>query len=80
MQRFRVPAPGSKGSAGRVYAIQASPGIVAATIIGIFAFQAAPDALQTVFIALIPIGAVGLDLATKQLSATTPKPSRDTIS
>lgn len=65
---------------GVVYAIWAGVGIVAATIIGIFAFQERLGALQTVFIALILTGAVGLNLTTKQSSATTPTPSRGTIS
>lgn len=50
---------------GIVYAIWAGVGIVAASLIGIFAFDEKLGAIQYVFIALILIGAVGLNLTTQ---------------
>lgn len=50
---------------GLVYAIWAGVGIVAAAIIGIFAFEERLGALQYGFIAMILIGAVGLNLTTQ---------------
>lgn len=50
---------------GVVYAIWAGIGILAAAIIGIFAFDEKLGALQYGFIALILIGAVGLNLTTQ---------------
>ncbi|MEE4153760.1 MAG: multidrug efflux SMR transporter [Erythrobacter sp.] len=47
---------------GIVYAIWSGIGIVAASLIGIFAFDERLGALQFFFIALILIGAVGLNL------------------
>lgn len=47
---------------GIVYAIWSGIGIVAASLIGIFAFKETLGALQFVFIAMILIGAVGLNL------------------
>ncbi len=48
---------------GMVYAIWSGVGIVAAAIIGIFAFDERLSALQFGFIAMILIGAVGLNLS-----------------
>ena len=50
---------------GVVYAIWAGVGIVAAAIIGIFAFDERLNAVQYVCIALVLIGAVGLQLSTQ---------------
>lgn len=50
---------------GIVYAIWAGVGILAAAIIGIVAFDEKLGALQYGFIALILIGAVGLNLTTQ---------------
>ncbi len=50
---------------GVVYAIWAGVGIVAATLIGLFAFGEKLGTLQLVFAALVLIGAVGLRLTTK---------------
>ncbi len=62
---FMVLAPAMKVlPVGVVYAIWAGVGILAATIIGIFAFDERLSAVQFVFIALILIGAVGLQLTT----------------
>lgn len=47
---------------GVVYAIWAGVGIVAAALIGIFAFDEKLGGLQYAFIAMILIGAVGLNL------------------
>lgn len=47
---------------GIVYAIWSGIGIVAASLIGIFAFDERLGAIQFVFIAMILIGAVGLNL------------------
>lgn len=47
---------------GIVYAIWSGVGIVAVSIIGIFAFDDTLSALQYVFIAMILMGAVGLNL------------------
>ncbi len=47
---------------GVVYAIWSGVGIVAITIIGLFAFDERLSALQFAFIAMILIGAVGLNL------------------
>lgn len=50
---------------GVVYAIWSGVGIVAAVLIGIFAFSERLSAAQFVFIAMILIGAVGLRLTTE---------------
>ena len=47
---------------GIVYAIWSGVGIVAASLIGIFAFDEQIGGLQFFFIALILVGAVGLNL------------------
>ena len=47
---------------GIVYAIWSGIGIVAASLIGIFAFDEKLGALQFVFVAMILTGAVGLQL------------------
>jgi len=47
---------------GVVYAIWSGVGIVAASLIGIFAFEERLGAIQFVFIAMILTGAVGLNL------------------
>jgi len=47
---------------GVVYAIWSGVGIVAITAIGLFAFDERLSALQFAFIAMILIGAVGLNL------------------
>ena len=63
---FWVLAPAMKVlPVGLVYAIWAGTGIVAAALIGIFAFDEKLGALQYGFIALILIGAVGLNLTTQ---------------
>ena len=51
---------------GVVYAIWSGVGIVAASLIGIFAFDEPLGALQFLFIAMILIGAVGLNLTVAQ--------------
>ncbi len=51
---------------GVVYAIWSGVGIVAASLIGIFAFDERLGGLQFVFIAMILIGAVGLNLSITQ--------------
>lgn len=51
---------------GIVYAIWSGVGIVAASLIGIFAFDEPLGALQFFFIALILVGAVGLNLTVGQ--------------
>jgi len=62
---FVVLAPAMKVlPVGVVYAIWAGVGILAATIIGIVAFDERLSALQFGCIALILIGAVGLQLTT----------------
>ena len=48
---------------GLVYAIWSGVGIVAASLIGIFAFDERLGAVQFVFIAMILIGVVGLNLS-----------------
>lgn len=60
---FWLLAPAMKAlPVGLVYAIWSGVGIVAASLIGIFAFDERLAALQYVFIALILIGVVGLNL------------------
>jgi len=62
---FWVLAPAMKElPVGVVYAIWAGVGIVAAALIGIFAFDERMGALQFGFIAMIVIGAIGLRLTT----------------
>ena len=62
---FWVLAPALKYlPLGVVYAIWSGVGIVAAVLIGIFAFSERLSAAQFVFIAMILIGAVGLRLST----------------
>jgi len=62
---FVVLAPAMKAlPVGVVYAIWAGVGILAATIIGIVAFDERLSAIQFVCIALILVGAVGLQLTT----------------
>ena len=62
---FWVLAPAMKVlPVGVVYAIWAGVGIVAAALIGIFAFNERLGALQLACIALVLIGAVGLRLTT----------------
>lgn len=62
---FWVLAPAMKMlPVGTVYAIWAGVGIVAAAVIGVFAFGERLGPLQIGFIALILIGAVGLRLTT----------------
>ncbi|MDY7097573.1 MAG: multidrug efflux SMR transporter [Pseudomonadota bacterium] len=53
---------------GIVYAIWSGVGIVAASLIGIFAFEEKLGALQFFFIAMILTGAVGLNLTVTQSS------------
>ena len=50
---------------GVVYAIWAGVGIVAASLIGVFAFDERLGAIQFLFIALVLIGAIGLNLTTQ---------------
>lgn len=65
---FWVLAPALKVlPVGVVYAIWSGVGIVAITVIGVFFFDERLALLQFLFIALILIGAVGL-----QLTTTTP--------
>ena len=60
---FWALAPAMKAlPVGMVYAIWSGIGIVAASLIGLFAFDERLGALQFVFIAMILIGAVGLNL------------------
>ncbi|MEO1647614.1 MAG: multidrug efflux SMR transporter [Pseudomonadota bacterium] len=60
---FWFLAPAMKAlPVGVVYAIWSGVGIVAASLIGIFAFDERLGALQFVFMAMILIGAVGLQL------------------
>ncbi len=62
---FWVLAPAMKVlPVGVVYAVWAGVGILAAALIGVFAFDERLGALQTLFIAMILIGAVGLRLTT----------------
>ena len=62
---FLVLAPAMKVlPVGVVYAIWAGVGILAATIIGIVAFDERLSAIQFICIALILVGAVGLQLTT----------------
>ncbi len=64
---FWVLAPAMKVlPVGVVYAIWAGVGIVAATIIGTFAFGERLGAIQLVCITMVLIGAVGLRLTTTQ--------------
>ncbi|MBV7267507.1 DMT family transporter [Erythrobacter ani] len=66
---FWVLAPAMKVlPVGIVYAVWSGVGIVAASIIGLYAFDERLSGLQFVFIAMILIGAVGLNL-TSQSSA-----------
>lgn len=61
---FWVLAPAMKSlPVGVVYAIWSGVGIVAASIIGIFAFDERMNAVQFGFVAMILIGAVGLNLS-----------------
>lgn len=63
---FWVLAPAMKVlPVGVVYAIWSGVGIVAASLIGLYAFDERLGALQFFFIALILIGAVGLNLSTQ---------------
>jgi len=60
---FWVLAPAMKAlPVGIVYAIWSGVGIVAASLIGLFAFDEKLGALLFVFIAMILIGAVGLQV------------------
>ena len=60
---FWALAPAMKAlPVGVVYAIWSGVGIVAASLIGLFAFDERLGALQFLFIAMIMIGAVGLQL------------------
>lgn len=63
---FWVLAPAMKVlPVGVVYAIWAGVGIVAAAIIGIFAFDERLNAVQYLCIALVLVGAIGLRLTTQ---------------
>ncbi len=63
---FWVLAPALKTlPVGVVYAIWSGAGIVAITLIGVFFFDERLAFLQFVFIAMILIGAVGLQLTTQ---------------
>lgn len=63
---FWVLAPALKTlPVGVVYAIWSGAGIVAITLIGVFFFDERLALLQFLFIAMILIGAVGLQLTTK---------------
>ena len=60
---FWVLAPAMKAlPVGVVYAIWSGVGIAAASLIGLFAFEERLGALQFVFIAMILVGAVGLQV------------------
>lgn len=62
---FWVLAPAMKVlPLGVVYAIWSGVGIVAAALIGVYAFDERLGAIQYFFIALVLIGAVGLNLST----------------
>lgn len=62
---FWVLAPAMKAlPVGVVYAIWAGVGIVAATAIGVVAFNERLDAIQYICIVLVLIGAVGLKVTT----------------
>lgn len=62
---FWVLAPTMKVlPVGVVYAIWAGVGIVAATLIGVIAFQEKLGAIQILCIAMVVLGAVGLRLTT----------------
>lgn len=62
---FWVLAPAMKVlPVGVVYAIWAGVGIVAASVIGVFAFDERLGALQYLCIVLVLVGAVGLRLTT----------------
>lgn len=62
---FWVLAPAMKAlPLGVVYAIWSGVGIVAAALIGVFAFDERLGAIQYFFIAMVLIGAVGLNLST----------------
>lgn len=64
---FGVLAPAMKElPVGVVYGVWAGAGIVAATIIGLFAFNEQLSLLQVAFIILILIGTVGLNVTTNQ--------------
>lgn len=61
---FWALAPAMKAlPVGVVYAIWSGVGIVAASLIGILAFDERLNGLQFVFIAMILIGAVGLNIS-----------------
>ena len=63
---FWVPAPAMKAlPVGVVYAIWAGVGIVAAAIIGVVVFGETLSAVQMLCIALVLVGAVGLQLSTR---------------
>lgn len=63
---FWVLAPAMKIiPVGVVYAIWAGVGILAASLIGLFAFNEKLGLVQYLFICLILVGAVGLRLTTK---------------
>ncbi|MEO9463303.1 MAG: multidrug efflux SMR transporter [Marinomonas sp.] len=63
---FWVLAPAMKVlPVGVVYAIWSGVGIVAVSMISVFAFEERLSALQFGFIAMILIGAVGLNLTTQ---------------
>jgi len=67
---FWVLAPAMKVlPVGIVYAIWSGVGIVAASLIGLFAFDERLGALQFVFIAMILIGAVGLQMTASMPTA-----------
>lgn len=67
---FWVLAPAMKVlPVGIVYAIWSGVGIVAASLIGLFAFDERLSGLQFVFIAMILIGAVGLNLTANHPAA-----------
>ena len=62
---FWVLAPAMKVlPVGVVYAVWAGVGIVAAALIGVFAFNERLGALQFVCIAMVLVGAIGLRLTT----------------
>lgn len=52
---------------GVVYAIWAGAGIAAATLLGLFIFNEKLEPMQFAFIAMIFVGAIGLQLTTQQL-------------
>ena len=66
MSCFWFLAPAMKTlPVGVVYAIWAGVGILAAVVIGLFAFSEKLAFIQYIFIVLILVGAVGLRLTTK---------------